>query len=391
MRHPPAQRCHPNDLTGNPAWGASSASSEGSGAVVGHRNARTAASTGWSANINSGRFLLDRLKSSNGLESSSRRFAVANDDCFRDADGEGEYLLRLSPGCPPSASLDSLAEGWIPTHAAALHYFRTFAAADFKGYLASEFWTSMLYQKSEYCVPVRQALLAISNAHRERVTTSAETLSGSTLRLYVTAIQLAVEHMEQESTISEKRATSLYCCAVFYCFELFNKNPQAADIHLDNGLRLLREWHRLSPTWPPSGLRNPARDDFTKLLYTLGRLDLDRMLRDAVTRSSEHDDKIFASGLTPLSDRPADDYFALKGRMMLLSRRITRFVRRYDHPDTMPIAEVPAHVLFSRLQLQSQITEMEILLDERERGGSAKRIRPDDVNSPLCRPSGSTS
>ncbi|KAK4498184.1 hypothetical protein PRZ48_010841 [Zasmidium cellare] len=304
----------------------------------------------------------DRPTSSNVLTLTLPHPSLAN-ETSQDEDDEKLFQFQcLHPSPSPSSSLSSLSEGWNPAHAAALHYFRTFAATDFKGYLASEFWTSMLYQRSEHRVPVHQALLAISNAHRERVTAFGQPLSGSTVRLYVKAIQLAVEHIQEESKVDEVRATSLYCCAIFYCFELFNKNPRAADIHLDNGLRLLREWHRLSPTWPPSRLSQAARDDFAKLLYTIGRLDLDRMLRSVATISSDHDEKIFTSGLQPPPDHTLD-YFELKCRMMLLSRRVTRFIRRYD---SIPISEVPAHVLFSRLQLQSMITEMENLLDQRE-------------------------
>lgn len=224
----------------------------------------------------------------------------------------------------------------------------------------------MLYQKSEDCVPVRQALVAISNAHRERVTAFGQPLTACTLKLYGKAIRLAVEHM-QESTVAEVRATSLYCCAIFYCFELFNKSPQAADIHLDNGLRLLREWHRSSPTWPPLDLQPTLRDHFLKLLYTIGRLDLDRLLRDATAINSEHDDKIFTLGLR-ISPRPSvdEDDFELNCRMMLLSRRNTRFARLHAYPDTVPISEMPAHVHFKRLELQCQISELEAVFDQRE-------------------------
>lgn len=224
----------------------------------------------------------------------------------------------------------------------------------------------MLYQKSEDCVPVRQALVAISNAHRERVTAFAKPLSASTLKLYGQAIRLAVEHI-RESDVAEVRATILYCCAMFYCFELFNKNPQAADVHIDNGLRLLRDWYRSSPTWPPEGLQPTLRDHFSKLLYTIGRLDWDRLLRDTTAINSAQDDKIFTSGLK-ISERPSadQDEFELNCRMMLLSRRITRFTRLHAYPDSAPISEMPVHVLFTRLELLCKISEQEAVLDERE-------------------------
>ena len=246
--------------------------------------------------------------------------------------------------------------------AESFYYFRTCAAQDFQGYLRSEFWSCTIYQRSLLCPAIRHALLAVSDAHREWIINSSSNLSFATLTQYGKALHITIAGIQADKNW-QTYIISLSCCILFYYFELLNRNLAAAGIHLENGLRLLREWHFTSAEWPPAELIGTSRAEFFQILYTIGRLDVDQSLSGEQRKNSIQTQKLIRDGLRPIIEGPFDG-FSLGCLLLLITQSTLHFVASNFRFRGICISKVPREVLHRQFILRCRVDRILTILDK---------------------------
>lgn len=148
-----------------------------------------------------------------------------------------------------------------------LHYFCVRGASELSGYLSSEFWTRVVLQRSHDQLAVRQAVVALSCAHRGFVSATHDDIndgggspdgSGSggggggggvsdeANLIYMKALRSLRKYLN--AGIDDRNIVSpvvpLICCVLFYCFESARNNLQAALQHLHSGVSILKRYKR---------------------------------------------------------------------------------------------------------------------------------------------------
>lgn len=185
----------------------------------------------------------------------------------RVCDGYRHQQLATSSGA--TASTLSTCLGAYPARSEAdlraFEYFRQTALLELIGFdVKSEFWSQTVLQFSETSPAVLRAALALSARHEHicnksalQLTTESELRS---LRQYNKSIrQLCSTQVDQPIHFT------LTCCVLFICLENLSGNHDAALLHLQNGLKVLREWHSREVTFS----EKQARDHITVVFCRL--------------------------------------------------------------------------------------------------------------------------
>ncbi|KAK0714726.1 hypothetical protein B0H67DRAFT_220868 [Lasiosphaeris hirsuta] len=130
-------------------------------------------------------------------------------------------------------------------------WFRSRAARKLPGTFFSNFWRTLLVQATVQEPAVLHAVLALSAAHKrgpaEAYSAEKSAVMGSQerfmLQQYVRAIGCLQPHFSARDKASSRVA--LIACFVFICLDLLRSHFESAQVHLQNGLRILRETHLL--------------------------------------------------------------------------------------------------------------------------------------------------
>lgn len=152
-----------------------------------------------------------------------------------------------SPPSPPSPTYISLFVG-TTKEKESFEWFRCRTATKLPASFMSEFWTTLLFQASHDEPAILHAVLALSSVHRGGVLDddnqdSRNNLSNkieqSTLQHYIKATR-ALQH---NSSSKERKSTrlALIACIVFVSLDFLRGYFTTAQIHLENGLKILGE------------------------------------------------------------------------------------------------------------------------------------------------------
>lgn len=109
------------------------------------------------------------------------------------------------------------------------------------------FWDTLLLQASLKEPAVLNALLALSSVHKKQITNDSDTTDDQEqfmLRHYIKAIRNLQSLLMTEDKGSVR--VPLITCVVFTCLEFLLGHFATAQVHLHNGLKVLKETHFLS-------------------------------------------------------------------------------------------------------------------------------------------------
>lgn len=120
-------------------------------------------------------------------------------------------------------------------------YFLTNTAVELSGYYDKTFWQYLLLQVSNAEPPLRHAVIAIGALHedfsKKRLKYSPEN-SGFAMKQYLKAIR----HLRTSlATGTQAPLTALLSCILFVCFDSLRGQFTAAIVHLQSGLKILRD------------------------------------------------------------------------------------------------------------------------------------------------------
>ncbi|KAH8165454.1 hypothetical protein CIB48_g2804 [Xylaria polymorpha] len=225
-----------------------------------------------------------------------------------------------------------------------LHYYCVQGAEDLSGHLSSEFWTRLVLHHSHDNIVVRQAVVALSCAHQNYITTNhnsgnlpspdAMVHYGKAMRSLRKYMSAGIDNKEEVSAI-----VPLICSVLFFCFENTHGNTEAAIRHLNSGMAILarhKEGGRLVPD-----SRNPERLDL--LEQTLARFDLQASMFDdarPLTRlGSTVEPETSASRTFKTIDDAQADLTRLQSRMLqfLISNNPFKFCPEHDLPEKLKL------------------------------------------------------
>jgi hypothetical protein len=151
----------------------------------------------------------------------------------------------------PPASVSVLASGI--EEKGYFEWFKCRAAIKLPGSFISSFWNTLLFQASLNEPAVLHAVLALSSVHkRGTINTDGQRKTDDipneqeqfTLQHYVKAIS----HLQPHFSIKDRASlrVALITCVVFVCLEFLRGYFKTAQIHLQNGLKILGEMQMLS-------------------------------------------------------------------------------------------------------------------------------------------------
>ncbi|CAH0054638.1 unnamed protein product [Clonostachys solani] len=149
-----------------------------------------------------------------------------------------------------------------------LHYYCSQGAAEISGFLSTRFWSETVLRQSHHEPAIRQVLVALSSLHLQYTTSDApaSTLAPKdALMQYGKGLQMLRKRLGQPSP--EGVRIALISSIMLYCFETALGNSNAAILHLDKGLMLLRSIKDLS-----------KEEDGEAIFDLLARLDVQATL-----------------------------------------------------------------------------------------------------------------
>ena len=153
-------------------------------------------------------------------------------------------------------------------------YFRLMTASRSGLFFGSEFWTGRVLQISHEDTAIRHAVLALGALQLERESggpLARNKHCGFALQSYTQA----VAHTSRLLSTSGKDnlEKGLVACILFVCYESLQGHYPMAQMHLQNGLRILSEANK-KPTWSDKTGGQEIPDD---ILHAFARLDLQAM------------------------------------------------------------------------------------------------------------------
>jgi hypothetical protein len=175
---------------------------------------------------------------------------------------------------------------------------------ELEGFYASGFWDALLLQASHAEPALRHAVIAISSLHEDFAGRSLGPSAGRDDKFPFALNQYtkAIGHLRR-SLAAGKQAplTALMSCILFVCFDSFRGYYQTAMVHLQSGMRILRDLRAQSAPLDPL-----IEETIAPLLLRLG---LQSILY--IDTSSPHDRVTFATELTQAvpQNKPVPEMF----------------------------------------------------------------------------------
>ncbi|RDW76932.1 hypothetical protein BP6252_04985 [Coleophoma cylindrospora] len=168
----------------------------------------------------------------------------------------------------PIASVAVLASGTVEEKRS-FEWFTCRSATKLPGSFVSSFWTTLLFQASLTEPAVLHAVLALSSVHQGGIIVAGSPSKPDdasvpreqqqfALQHYVKAISHLQPHFFTKDKASFRVA--LITCLVFIWVDFLRGHVNEAQIHLQNGLKILRELQLLSPGSDGSLCWNPGRE-----------------------------------------------------------------------------------------------------------------------------------
>lgn len=153
-------------------------------------------------------------------------------------------------------------------------YFRSVTMPKSARFFGSDFWGRRVLQIS-HCEPaIKYAVLALSSLHQE-LELKSPSRSGEQAEFAIHSYNKAIDHTSKllSKTGKNNFEKGLVACALFTCFENLSGGYGAAQMHLQNGLRILSE----SQDSLAKDRRKPDHTIPNDILQVFSRLDLQAM------------------------------------------------------------------------------------------------------------------
>ena len=168
-----------------------------------------------------------------------------------------------------------------PDDRKAMHHFCHYAALDLSNYVSNRFWERVVLQGCQSDAAVRQAAIAVGDAHLELYATA--TVSRRSLAGFQKALSQLRTYMSQAKP---SREVVLMCCILFFTFEKLRNDDFAADVHLRSGLSVLQtildsSISGIHDTDPDSSNESDSRKDLAAILM---QLDIESTIRQLGSR-----------------------------------------------------------------------------------------------------------
>lgn len=183
----------------------------------------------------------------------------------RSCDGYG-ILIKTSPPAE-STALSSLEIHSYRSEREnrGFDYFRHKAVSELMGFdTKSDFWGHVVLQFSVASPAVFRAVLSLSSLHETTYGQSRMKSCTEDRVSFLRQYNKAIRQLCSRQTAQPAQFT-LTCCILFICLENLRGNNDAALLHLENGLKILKQWHVLEVT----SSEKEARDIITAAFQRL--------------------------------------------------------------------------------------------------------------------------
>ena len=152
------------------------------------------------------------------------------------------------------------------------HYFQTHTLPRWTEFFESELWGRKVLQLTHVEPAIKHGILALSTVHEEFEKPSPKfdtKMNNFAFLQYMQAVKHSNELFSayQEGSVNLEKV--LIACVIFTCYENLAGNFKAANMHLRNGLRILKQ-HKCDPRTSATSSREPVAN----ILY---RFDLQAM------------------------------------------------------------------------------------------------------------------
>ncbi|KAG0651866.1 Aspercryptin biosynthesis cluster N [Hyphodiscus hymeniophilus] len=172
----------------------------------------------------------------------------------RKCDGYSSDILISTRNSPNTPDLIQRISTHIPGNTEekrGFHYFLKNTAAELSGYYDSSFWQNLILAASAQEPSLRHAVIAIGALHEDFSQTRLMLSSSSSdkhdtdfaLKQYAKAMSALRRSL---SSGKQEPLTALMSCILFVCFDSLRGWAESAMVHLQSGLRILRDMRKLS-------------------------------------------------------------------------------------------------------------------------------------------------
>ena len=151
----------------------------------------------------------------------------------------------------PPASVSVLASGTEEN--GYFEWFKCRTAVKLPGSFVSSFWNTLLFQASLNEPAVLHAVLALSSVHKRGAINAdgqrkTNNIPNEQEQFMLQHYVKAISHLQPHFSIKDRASfrVALITCVVFVCFEFLRGHFKTAQIHLQNGLKILEEMQMLS-------------------------------------------------------------------------------------------------------------------------------------------------
>ncbi|KAK7419780.1 hypothetical protein QQX98_003152 [Neonectria punicea] len=168
--------------------------------------------------------------------------------------GHRQRLVRVSAAevvSRPPVSLFAFTSD--PEEKGYFEWFRCRTATKLPASFVCEFWTSLLLTASSSEPAVLHAVLALGSVHKAGIINAdlvrnARNVPNEQERFMLRHYGKAINHLQPHFSTKDRTSfrVGLIACVVFICLEFLRGHFQTAQIHLQNGLKLLGEMQILS-------------------------------------------------------------------------------------------------------------------------------------------------
>jgi hypothetical protein len=257
----------------------------------------------------------------------------------------------------------------------AFSYFLTNTAQELSGYFSSSFWEKLILQASSSEPALRHVVIAIGSLHEEfsqKRLEYSEQSTGFAMGQYTKAIGHLRRSLEngKQSTLA-----ALMSCILFVCFDSVCGHFTAAMVHLQSGLRILRDVrNRPLPLHEKFMIENTIAPLFN-------RLSIQAILY--VDTSSPDDRRAFASELMKTNEKDTlvpDVFSSLEEARNIINQSADGLFRMFYMCDgDLPYCYQPAESFELHARYSSQLSQwantFEKFMTAKGRSLSSKELR----------------
>lgn len=180
-------------------------------------------------------------------------------------------VVPQKPRQPCALRSPSLSLSPDPMENRSFQYFQTHTLPRWTEFFDSELWSQKVLQLSHTEPAIKHGVLALSTMH-ERFECTSPALSARTRDFAFVQYMQAVKHSNDLLNARQQDGVNLekvlMACIIFTCYENLAGNFKAANMHLQNGMRILNQYKRNSAQMTAS------QDSVSDVLY---RFDLQAM------------------------------------------------------------------------------------------------------------------